>query len=246
MILALIGSAGAWAADLDPAAVFAQAAADYDQGRIADAIHAYEDLVADGYVAGALFYNLGNAYFKNGQPGPAILNYRRAQRLAPRNADLAANLRFALESAGALAPEYGIVTRYLRKLRLGEWIGLATAAYWVSALLGCAWFLRPAARRGLQRLLAPALAVLVLAVVGAGDQLQARRYPECVVMAPGQKALFAPIADSTAHFDAPAGSILEMAPQAGAEKNENWVKVRAGAQVGWLPAGACQPVAASR
>ncbi len=41
-----------------------------------------------------LRYNLGNAYFKNGQIGMAIVQLRQARALAPRDADIAHNLQF--------------------------------------------------------------------------------------------------------------------------------------------------------
>jgi len=42
----------------------------------------------------ALYYNLGNAYFKSGDIGRAVLNYRRALRLAPSDEDIVNNLEF--------------------------------------------------------------------------------------------------------------------------------------------------------
>lgn len=42
-----------------------------------------------------IYYNLGNAYFRDGQLGEAILNYERALLLAPGDSDIRHNLRFA-------------------------------------------------------------------------------------------------------------------------------------------------------
>lgn len=52
-------------------------------------------LVASGVTNGRLEYNLGNCYLQAGDLGPAILHYRRAQRLAPRDPLLLDNLREA-------------------------------------------------------------------------------------------------------------------------------------------------------
>lgn len=41
-----------------------------------------------------LFYNLGNAYYRQGNLGKAIVNYERALKLDPTNADASANLEF--------------------------------------------------------------------------------------------------------------------------------------------------------
>lgn len=56
----------------------------------------YERAVKEGGVSnGALYYNLGNVYFRLGDTGRAILNYRRAQRLIPNDRNLMKNLAFA-------------------------------------------------------------------------------------------------------------------------------------------------------
>ena len=60
----------------------------------AGAALAYQEALQAGPSAAAHF-NLGNALFKSGRIGPAIVHYRRARYLAPRDADVAANLTFA-------------------------------------------------------------------------------------------------------------------------------------------------------
>jgi len=54
---------------------------------------------ASGYSAAALF-NRGNACARDGNTALAILNYERAQLLAPNDADIAANLHFVRAKAG--------------------------------------------------------------------------------------------------------------------------------------------------
>jgi len=45
-----------------------------------------------------VYYNLGNAYFKNKQPALALLNYERARLLMPGDSDLRANYEYAQQS----------------------------------------------------------------------------------------------------------------------------------------------------
>lgn len=78
----------------------AQAAAAYEAGRFGEAIQIYESIIAQGISSVALYYNLGNAYFQAGEPGRALLNYRRAQRLAPRDGDVDAAVARAFSQAG--------------------------------------------------------------------------------------------------------------------------------------------------
>ena len=72
----------------------AKSAADYRES--ADLL---ESIVADGYRNGAVYYNLGNAYFRAGEYGRAILNYRKAKPYRPRDPYLSANLAQALAVA---------------------------------------------------------------------------------------------------------------------------------------------------
>jgi len=67
----------------------------YQSEDYAGAIEVYERILEEGYESGVVYYNLGNAYFKLGRLGPAILHYERARRLMPRDGDVRANLDLA-------------------------------------------------------------------------------------------------------------------------------------------------------
>lgn len=67
----------------------------YDNGRFDQARQIYQQLADQDFSQSELLYNLGNANYKQGDLGFAILNYERAARLAPRDADIRANLEFA-------------------------------------------------------------------------------------------------------------------------------------------------------
>jgi tetratricopeptide (TPR) repeat protein len=73
---------------------FDAANAAYAEGRYEEAAAGYEALLAESESA-TLYYNLGNARFKQGELAQAILNYERALRLDPRNKDAQYNLAFA-------------------------------------------------------------------------------------------------------------------------------------------------------
>jgi len=79
----------------DPEEVFARANGFYQQNKFAEAREAYESLVRNGYESGALYYNLGNAWYRTGNVAQAILSYERGVRLAPNDDDLQHNLQLA-------------------------------------------------------------------------------------------------------------------------------------------------------
>lgn len=108
-------------------------------GRAAEAARIYEGLIAAGVNDSAVYYNLGNAYFQQGATPQAIAAYRRAAELAPRDADIRANLETALVAApesaalvpgGPAAVLAGLTGRLLSPdetaaLALALWFGLA-------------------------------------------------------------------------------------------------------------------------
>jgi len=99
---------GARASAMDRRAVLDSALAEFDEAlamRADDpagarslfrsAAQRFQSLVTDGVVNGRLEYDLGNCFLQSGDIGRAILHYRRAERLAPRDPLLANNLSVA-------------------------------------------------------------------------------------------------------------------------------------------------------
>ena len=66
----------------------------YASGEYADAAAQYEAILEEN-AQPEVFYNLGNAYFKQGEIARAILSYERALRLRPNYPDCKHNLAFA-------------------------------------------------------------------------------------------------------------------------------------------------------
>ena len=79
--------------------IFAQSAFDeanaaYAEGRYGEAAAMYQSLL-DEQPDAQVYYNLGNAYFKQGELAQSILAYERALRLNPNDKDAKYNLAFA-------------------------------------------------------------------------------------------------------------------------------------------------------
>ncbi|MDD2390509.1 MAG: tetratricopeptide repeat protein [Desulfobacterales bacterium] len=67
----------------------------YDAKNYSEAIEDFSQIVDSGVQNGKLFYNLANAYLKNGDTGHAVLWFERALRFMPDEPDLKFNLDYA-------------------------------------------------------------------------------------------------------------------------------------------------------
>jgi tetratricopeptide (TPR) repeat protein len=99
-----------------------------------------DSLLSDGFRNGAVYYNLGNAWFRAGQYGRSIAAYRKAKAYRPRDPYLDANLRHALSVAPGHLPEppppwWSHVLFWSGWLSLPEKVHCALAGYLLSAAL---------------------------------------------------------------------------------------------------------------
>ena len=67
----------------------------YGKSDFVGAANAYNAILNAGYSSADLYYNLGNAYYRQEEYGLAILNYERALRLKPNYRDARQNLQLA-------------------------------------------------------------------------------------------------------------------------------------------------------
>lgn len=79
----------------DHTSLFEQGNAAYEKGQYAQAAHDYQKIVDDGYQSVALYFNLGNAYYRTGDIASCILYYEKARKLAPGDEDINYNIRYA-------------------------------------------------------------------------------------------------------------------------------------------------------
>ncbi len=227
-----------WAASVtvlnaqDGTAAFEQANKFYEQGKFSEAASAYEKLAADGRVSAELLFNWGNALFKSGQIGRAIVAYRRAGVLSPRDPDLRANLQFARNSvtggAGARSDRW---RRWLDRLTLNEWTAIAAIAAWVWLGLLTLAQVWPAWKTSLRGCTAAASVAACL----AGFFLGATWYEHCrvipaVVVARETVVRYGPLDESQSHYNLQDGAEVTVL-----DRNKDWLQVAdAAKRIGWL------------
>jgi tetratricopeptide (TPR) repeat protein len=80
----------------ETARTFLDGIKNYKEGRFAEAAAFFSRIADEGINNGKLFYNLGNAYLKNGDIGNAMLWYERSLKVLPHDPDLKFNYEYAL------------------------------------------------------------------------------------------------------------------------------------------------------
>lgn len=92
LLLSLGASMNIQAKDLD--SLWTAGVQAYTDGKFSDASAAWTSIEESGQKSAKLYYNLGNAWFKQGNYPKAILNYERALRFDPSYSDARYNLEF--------------------------------------------------------------------------------------------------------------------------------------------------------
>jgi tetratricopeptide (TPR) repeat protein len=106
LLAALLWQAGMTVAlaEAEPQAAWDAANRLYESGSsgsMAQAREAYQALLEAGACSAGLYYNLGNAHYRLGQPGEAAVAYARALFLNPAHPEARANLRLIQTTSGA-------------------------------------------------------------------------------------------------------------------------------------------------
>jgi len=205
----------------------------YAEGKFAGAAGAYEKILQSGAVSPALWFNYGNAEFKLGQPGRAIAAYRRAELLAPRDAEVRANLDFARKQVEGPTLRESRWQGWLGTLTLNEWTVLAAGGFWLVCLLFAMRQLQPAWRPRLRGLTFGVVALTILFFAGLGA-VAAMHFSKttAVVIEPAATARSGPFTEAQDAFPAHDGEELAVL-----DRRDNWLQVTDGSgRIGWLPA----------
>jgi len=235
--LLLVGIAilGAAAAHADQEAQsFLDAVERYEAQDYAAAARIFEGLAREGIHNPELYYNIANAYLKDGRLGPAILWYERALRLNPGDPDLRFNLEYARslledEPADIGSPVLQVLFFWKNLLGVSAWQWLAIGAglaFW--CLLGADCFLHKSALR-------PFLyGLLALALISAGTAFYLKNasvfHPRAVILGKTVSVRSGFSADTTELFVLHEGTLVAVERQA-----DGFLKIQyAEDKIGWV------------
>ncbi|MBN1871998.1 MAG: tetratricopeptide repeat protein [Candidatus Omnitrophica bacterium] len=209
----------------------------YDKEDFKDAIAQYEEVLRTGYESGELYYNLGNAYFKNGSLGKAIVNYLKAKRFMPGDEDLRSNLSYArsLIREGVVSPKFSwFESLFLRVVDAFSLNGITLVTACVYFALSAVFILsilfknlRPKINYAAASL---ALSLLLCIAIGIskfnGEVLEKK----AVITAEAADSKFEPFEDATIFFRLNEGETVIIV-----DERDNWYKVkRPDGRQGWI------------
>ena len=234
MTLGIVSSAFA-----QPDADFTKANQEYAQGHFKEAISSYEGLVRTGQWSANLFYDLGNAYFRTGDFGHAILNYERTIALERHHPEATANLQIARDEARALELQQNWLERYLQFASVNQYCIAAGIAFWL-AIFAFVILIFP--RRRSATMIAMLIFCLVISAVSTYAVYALERgsggYALAIVTGKGVQARLATADTANSVLALPPGSEVKVLSTRG-----DWIYAALPNNLrGWIPAKDAQQV----
>ncbi len=106
----------------------------YESRDYRKAAEAYEEIVESGARHGTLFYNLGDAWQKAGEPARAVLNFRRALLLDPADKEALQNWRVVADENASLPPPRRPILLWIPPLPDNLLLAGITLAFWTAVI----------------------------------------------------------------------------------------------------------------
>lgn len=256
LFLAAYLPAAAAEASADPAATVAEADSAYRRGDFTYAAELYSKVAEEGSGGAPLLYNLGNAYWRDGDAGRAVLAYSRALRLDPGNERIKGNLDFVASKVtdsnkaelgskkGNVLPDEPTFFQNLRNSiaadhRSNSWAILAVMAFLITVTALALYIFSPAVtvrKFGFFGSIICLFFTLIFIWFAFMASAEARRDDRGVVTAYKVNLLSEPSADSPASSPTlHRGTRLEVIDREVKPGGERWYKVRLNSDhAGWV------------
>ncbi len=225
----------------DPASLWDEANTAYINSDFSTAIQLYDSIRSTGRTSAKLYYNMGNAWFKEGNIGRSILCYNRALALSPGDGDIRYNLTVAagyVKDRIEPVPEFflaGWVRSLRQALSVDAWAVISLVLF--ACLLASVLVYLVSANLTLRKAgFYTALCSLALAVLAFGFAQSERRAivdnPDAVVMATAVAVKSSPGEGGKDLFVLHEGTMLRVLDSFGkwrevviADGNRGWVDV---------------------
>lgn len=209
--------------------VFEQANEAYKNEKYVEAQDLYLQIIENGQVSWALFYNLGNTFYRLNDMPKAILYYEKARKLNPSKTDILENLKIAknnIEDKSSTFSDSDILSffnKIIYAAHSNTWAILSLVSLFAMAFLIIGTYLlnKVSIKRAF---LLFALAFLALSIIMyAFSQIQKSEFTksEAIIMESSVTITSEPKENATNLFILHAGSKVEII-----ETNQDWVKIK--------------------
>lgn len=213
----------------------------YNEGNYEQALIFYNSIADVGMESAALYYNMGNTYYKMKDYPHAILYYEKALKLSPGDEDIRVNLEIAnravVDKINTIPQSF--ISRWWNGLRLSlsadGWAWLSIVSF--ALLLICIFAFLMSRRTGVRKagffMGLVFMVCLAFSVIFATVSLRnLNRHDEAIVMTPTVNVKSSPSEQSVDLFVLHEGTKVRVLDSA-----RDWNKIRlADGSVGWLPA----------
>jgi tetratricopeptide (TPR) repeat protein len=223
-------------------ALFSKGNALYAKGQYKDALATYQQVIDQGYQSAAVYFNMGNASYKNDDIASAVLYYEKAHKLAPGDDDINYNLKYVnLKTTDKIeeVPEF-FVTRWWHSFILG--FSTQALAVWsiifvllASLILALYFFAGSVVIKKASFYIAILFFFVgVLAMFMGNRQLSYfEDHPEAIVFSPSVNVKSGPVDNSNTLFVIHDGTKVNVL-----DSSNGWAKISlANGNVGWVKQG---------
>lgn len=219
--------------------LFSEATEFYNKGEYTKAIENYKQILESGQHSAAIYFNLGNCYYKTNAIGPSIYYYEKALLLSPNDSEIKNNLGYAQNmrlDAIEEVPKTEIAQAYDKVINLftsNQWayIAVTLVLFFVLAYLAY-YFLRSANQKrialitGIFSLTLGLLSILMSYL----QHEQYRKDNPAIVFSKEVRVSSEPNESSETIFTLHEGTKVNVL-----EELDGWEKIRiADGQTGWL------------
>lgn len=223
--------------------LFERATEAYNAGEFNKAIEFYDTILSNGQHSAALYFNLGNAYYKLGEIGPSIYYYEKALLLNPSDAEIKNNLSYAnnmrLDAIEAM-PKTAFARFYeatIQQLSFDGWAYLAVAMIFLFVACYVSYYLINSSTYKRITFITSLFAMGLCVVSVLFAYLQYEKYQAnnpAIIFSREVTITSEPNGDSERIFALHEGTKVNVE-----ESFEDWKKIKiADGQTGWLPADA--------
>jgi len=224
-----------------------QANSAYSQGLYDSAIVLYQEVVNGKMESAELYYNLGNAYFKNNNLPKAILYYEKAKKLSPNDEDIRYNLSIAnsmIVDKIDRVPEmfYKHWWKYFYNLFNADTWTIVSLAVWAVFIFVLGIFILAKSRGTKKFAFFVGLLFLIASFAAFGLASQkyyfSKEHKEAIIFTPTITVKSSPTKGSVDLFVVHEGTKVMLV-----DKVDSWVKIRIqDGSVGWLPSDAMEAI----